>query len=432
MRTSFSIYLPDTEYYVANGGVSTASLKSHIHKCVESVVGVRRKKPVGWMEPTDYYFYRRRSDVAYGSVHVFVNSGNWSIHSGWLGNGSRIISQNHWDATLMGSTLPQVSTENSALIKARNDLQSTRVNYGQAIGESNQTARLVGDSCLRLARTVKALARGDARGVAKQLSVHKNPPRKFVKKIQKTISAGQINRIRKKMSKDEAERFDKNIRNMKNVTGAWLELQYGWKPLLADVRGSIQNLKKFDRYAWIMTGKGSARENVNIRKVLTTTGSFHSGVCEAKGFRNVKYILIGVPTINPAAITNDLGLANLPLVGWELVPFSFVVDWFLPVGAWIDSLDATLNYTELRTVKSVFCKIDWHDYGDMSVPHSPYVKSSAYNGFSSEVNLKRTVSAGVPIPGRPSIKDPFSYAHMANGLALLVQIFGPGKSTVVR
>jgi len=40
-----------------------------------------------------------------------------------------------------------------------------------------------------------------------------------------------------------------------------------------------------------------------------------------------------------------ISLGNPMELAWELIPFSFVVDWFLPIGNWISALDATLHVT---------------------------------------------------------------------------------------
>jgi hypothetical protein len=51
---------------------------------------------------------------------------------------------------------------------------------------------------------------------------------------------------------------------------------------------------------------------------------------------------------NPQLATiNSLGLTNPIAVAWELVPFSFAVDWFLPVGNTLSALTAGQGLTWL-------------------------------------------------------------------------------------
>ncbi len=44
-------------------------------------------------------------------------------------------------------------------------------------------------------------------------------------------------------------------------------------------------------------------------------------------------------------LANNLGLANPAIVVWELIPFSFVVDWFVTVGQFLENGSAWLGLT---------------------------------------------------------------------------------------
>jgi len=120
-----------------------------------------------------------------------------------------------------------------------------------------------------------------------------------------------------------------------------------------------------------------------------------------------------------------LGITNPLLIGWELVPFSFVVDWFLPVGNWLESVDAMLGYESAYYSSSFRVEAIWNDdFGQrINAPSGPGYISAYYSGNKRLFQLKRSVSNSVPIPKFPRIKDPFSLGHMANGLALLTQVF---------
>lgn len=430
MRVPFS--LTSTKKYdivYHYGGSSISGISSDAFHTSETITGVRRKKPLGWREPTNYSFTRTHWSKADGIV-TFKNSSYSNSYVGCVG-GSRWNSLNKFNEAYTWSSFP-TSLKNTALIKARLQMQDGEVNYGQAIAESNQTARLVGSTCKRFLTAIRAVRRGDAKKVAQALTNQKKTPRKLVKKVQKTLNHHRIAKLRIKESAAEALRQDKSIHRMKNVTGAWLELQYGWKPLIDDIDGTLANLNGYDAYQWIFTAKGSARQEIRVDRGIQASyfSSFASGYCDVKGFNVCKYVLIGVPSKTPSSIANDLGLTNLPLLAWELTPFSFVVDWLLPVGNFLDSLDACLGYDSLRTVCIEFTQIHWKEVGDMSCPHKVTVIASSFSGHKDYVRHVRTVTNGVPLPTRPSIKDPRSFLHMANSLALLVQVFAPGKSSV--
>lgn len=120
------------------------------------------------------------------------------------------------------------------------------------------------------------------------------------------------------------------------------------------------------------------------------------------------------------AVTN-VGLTNPLEVAWELVPFSFVLDWALPIGEWLSVLDADLGWrfrsgscTHFRKT-NVSCRRLYDNYA--------YVKGD-WRGGTKSVAMDRKVYHDSPLPRFPSIKNPFSLGHVANGFALLAAIFG--------
>ena len=126
---------------------------------------------------------------------------------------------------------------------------------------------------------------------------------------------------------------------------------------------------------------------------------------------------------------SSFGIANLGTIAWELVPFSFVVDWLLPVGDWIDSFDALLGYTSVTCSVSTIIRRTASfsgsipkttvgsgiQRGDLTISSTPSVRR--------DVHLVRQVPSGVPLPTLPRFKDPVSLRHMANGLSLLATSF---------
>lgn len=67
----------------------------------------------------------------------------------------------------------------------------------------------------------------------------------------------------------------------------------------------------------------------------------------------------------------QLGLTNPALVAWELVPFSFVFDWFISVGQYLQGITALHGVTILKAMQSY----EEHVVGG-SVESFP-----GYNGF---------------------------------------------------
>jgi hypothetical protein len=119
-----------------------------------------------------------------------------------------------------------------------------------------------------------------------------------------------------------------------------------------------------------------------------------------------------------------LGITNPLLIAWEVVPYSFVVDWVLPVGTWLESLDALLGYQSAWTSITTYNLATWREWGrSKDYPNGTFVHND-FNGDRKLLEVVRGASLGVPIPAFPRFKDPWSLGHMANGLSLLAQSFG--------
>lgn len=215
-----------------------------------------------------------------------------------------------------------------------------------------------------------------------------------------------------------------------NWTNHWLQSQYAWRPLLSDIHGSCNALSKRDKRDWRVTATASSRdkESWSVSRYpqgsTYPTGNFDACRNEATRERGVFVRIDCLPGNDLTMSLSSLGVTNPLLVAWELVPYSFVVDWFLPVGNWLNSLDALLGYTDIYSSVTTYNRCKWKDVGlSKTWSKNAYIKND-YIGTKEIIEVKRTASAGAPFPSFPSIKDPRSLGHMANGLSLLAQAFG--------
>jgi hypothetical protein len=210
-----------------------------------------------------------------------------------------------------------------------------------------------------------------------------------------------------------------------NVPAKWMELQYGWKPFLSDVYGACDALSKRNKDDWNVTAKGRAR-TYNVYRYQRNLGpSDDIGANVVATVERRALARIDAQPSNETIISlASMGITNPLMIGWELVPFSFVVDWCLPVGAWLDSLDATFGYSIAGYSNSFFVETKWNDDVDATYRNGFTVYRNRYTGSKRLVYLDRQVSSSVPLPAFPRFKDPRSFGHMANGLALLAQVFG--------
>lgn len=126
------------------------------------------------------------------------------------------------------------------------------------------------------------------------------------------------------------------------LTSKWLELRYGWTPLVADIE-SARSLVKVSYFPEL------SRTTVIDRSVVSTPETYvgrnfyapayftlrwNKETTEVTTDRASCYFSI-VNRKQLQAIRLGGSLTNLPSFLWELVPYSFVLDWWLDLGTWI-------------------------------------------------------------------------------------------------
>jgi hypothetical protein len=368
--------------------VLVANATSH----TETTSGVSRHKPQGFIPPTAYSYFHRTIAYANGSCSNFLRPPGFGQSFvgvvGDLSHGGRFSTPSHFDEVRDESDVEGPTLRNRALVKARNALKGTDINLGVAFAERSATARLVGDTAIGLARAYRSLRRGEVRNAMRYLGIS---------------------------SKRREPRGN-------SAPQKWLELQYGWKPLLSDIHGACEVLSKSPKSDWRVTAKGRATaKDQRSKKFLDP----ECGTVTAEAVSSC-FVRIDALPQNEAIISFvSSGITNPLLIGWELVPFSFVVDWFLPVGGWLESLDALLGYTTAGYSSSLLTRISWVGVsGPKTVLSSGFVIDDHWSENKKVVRLVRDVSTSVPQARFPSFKDGRSLAHMANGLSLLATAFG--------
>lgn len=360
-----------------------------------------KRTPSGkWRKPTSY-----SRMVETGSVKSYQIKGSdqWNIYNGNYQKRSSISTAGAFGAGgyyyVEPPSLP-AGVENDLVIKVRSKIKGMRVNYSQAFGERKQTARLVGDTLVRLANIVR-----DVKAVPRHLN------KRYFKYL-------------------------KNKWHNEDFFNYWLELQYGWKPLLSDVYGSVANLHEREKDAdrGRVSVKAGYRDNTDSLSKLSDSANtlvwdfYRRSKVEHKAYIRLDFRQQdGAPQGNLA----QLGITNPLELAWELLPWSFVADWFVPIGDYLSSLDATLGWDFLGG--SLSSKSTRHVFPvNAKVRSDPYkYQRSAYVGVSGsgrQMRFDRKAYDECPTPARPSLEklNKSSHMHVANGIALLMSLITGG------
>lgn len=394
-RQNYNVTLKGpTSWEFSDGSPLAGPFTSIARRGSGKYTGTQRRKPVGFLSPTDYYMEEETTTYQHGTCDfnsLRPLTGMFGvIMRGIVGapdGTGRFNGDGFFGEAFSADTIKERENDlrNQSLIAARINLKSSSVNLGIAFGERRATANLLGSTATSLATSVRALRRGETRNAMNALGIssRRREPRGA------------------------------------NVPQKWLELQYGWKPLLSDVYGAARALEKRPKGDWRVTAK--ATRKVKIESNVRNTDEIFAHACSARGQLSCFTRIDALPQNEALISLASLGVTNPLLIGWELVPYSFVVDWVLPIGDYLESLDAMLGYSTAAYSSSYFGKVNWVDRG----LRSPSGKTrNSFIGTKQVVYLNRVTSNSVPLPSLPRFKDPRSLGHMANGLALLATAFG--------
>lgn len=205
-------------------------------------------------------------------------------------------------------------------------------------------------------------------------------------------------------------------RRSRHAASTWLEYHFGWSPLLGDIYNACDLLQAKYPDSRLIKARGSANGKGSKPLVIDTE------IYSLEGNVGVE-IGAEISISNPNLfLANRLGVINPASVAWELIPFSFLVDWFIPVGKFLDS------YTDFVGLSLKSSYTTW------------FVRTSAVVGYywkpnggrygitqqTEAVHWNRTL--GVVSPALiPKQWKGLSVSRAATSMSLLIQVFKPGQ-----
>lgn len=237
-------------------------------------------------------------------------------------------------------------------------------------------------------------------------------------------------------------------KDRKSLANVFLAYRYGVAPLMSDIDGAAQFLAERIQGFRPLTVK--AKQKAIIQTVDSVT---YSSDPTAMGWINtvskkvtvqVKYSLdfkISDQLLNDLS---RLGFTSPANVAWELTPFSFIFDWFFPIGEYIKALSAmeglelksiwkTTSVKEEITYSTKFFDLELSGFGPYyGLSVVGFLASDGKTGlnFKSKVDNMSVTRVEIPLdlfgtkPPLPRFKNPISAGHIANAIALLQQMFG--------
>jgi len=263
-----------------------------------------------------------------------------------------------------GGSIPGVNPDllSQAEVKCYNKLRNTRepdaVQLDIWYGERRETARLFQEVAESVWNVAKAIARKDYRASARALSAF-------------GISAtahGEARRLRRveRLLRNELKRAPSAARRtLRGVEDAALTYNLGLSPLMQDLVSAHQRLLRGDldfgtrikavaRHSILQDGT-SLWKSDNGSVSCTSTLSYVHGYTVT---------LVARPVKSDLARLASLGLTNPAATVWQLARFTFLIDYIVSIGPFLDALHTPMafefvegSYTR-RIRRIITCRID--------------------------------------------------------------------------
>lgn len=295
-------------------------------------------------------------------------------------------------APLRSPTPAQIAqVEIGCLLKVKD----AKVNLGVSFGERLEVANMFEQNARALGKAARAFRKGKLKAAAKALGL-----------------------------------------TWKDVPSKWLEFQYGWKPLVSEIYSGCEAILEADRKdqkrTWYTVKDGSSVK-INDRYNAGDNGSgitwSHNG-----GHSDVKCRFdFGPPVTQRDKLLQDLdqwGILNPAEIAWELLPFSFIVDWAVPVGDFLSALTAGVPYSFKGGTRTDFTEVNTTNTVSFHAPAAGRINNGSGYALSTSRRFRRHVYVNFPSPSISALQPHAASAaaqsiatRCANALSILATNF---------
>lgn len=241
---------------------------------------------------------------------------------------------------------------NRAYAKFLNEVLQTgdqgRTEVGMNVATAHMTADLLKDSRLRVGKIVSIAGLASLLNQFAEL-IRRNQHKKAVKLLGKRMPPSVTAQLKANARRGKFRDFGRDI------SQEYIMLHFAWSPLLGDMYGLLQQIAtSFTEAPITIKVKGGARFSRFVStgdpplRTVTRGNGWHSATmgCEAQ-VTNV-----------PLFVLNRAGLVNPLTVAWDLVPFSFVLDWFANFSAQLAAPTDFVGVTLKGFYHSLFTKAE--------------------------------------------------------------------------
>lgn len=245
------------------------------------------------------------------STRYFDTFQTWKVGNPWTGYYTYHNQASARYGSFADNSINDTQGSARARMAANSRLASGNFNALVMAGEGRETVRFIANRMFLLYRFLRILSRGNFKEAAAVLG--------------------------SELSQNSGKRLNRLKSQYRNpidlASNGWLEYQFAVRPLVGDVYGVLKEY----------------HERRQVGKQIYASGKYKDG---PKGTVYRSGVVARVRSTELRTL-QQLGITNPLLAAWELVPLSFVVDWFVPISGYLQFMDSTVGLQDVQRWDSV-------------------------------------------------------------------------------
>lgn len=282
----------------------------------------------------------------------------------------------------------------------REAIQGSSFNLGVTLGEGKESLVTIADGATRIYRSILALKKGKAVQAWNHLVAGR--PR-----TSRTSYYSGGRRIKHPV----LTLRDTPVREVTRdwIASNWLSFQYGWRPLIQDVHEATKHL------AYVLNANRNKTYRVSMRVNGDTTQPYISIYYPtSQTVYTRKSIVARVSTVDEVGL---VGLKDPASIAWELMPYSFVADWFIPIGDYLSAKDLS------RRIEGTFI-VSTKQYSERRGLQNTDQIRGGEGSYSKYVAFQRDVYSSLPSVSLPVVnsysEQTATWRRAASAISLLI------------
>jgi hypothetical protein len=225
------------------------------------------------------------------------------------------------------------------------------------------------------------------------------------------------------------KRYKKYGSTFDEIATNYLKIRYGYTPLLMTIK-SLMDFKEKTTKRYTSRGFSSASDSASLTGQIN--GSAWLADWETKVSKQLD-VRAGVLYDYQFTLADQLGLSpkNIPAAMYELIPFSFVVDWAVNLGDWIQAVTpkAGVNYLASWVVTREVTQIERRaSFSPIQLANYTRTDNRYLSWFETTIETIRTPSAQPALAFKHLNYNVHDLKHGLDAIALLKQVYRSGTT----